>query len=620
MVPSGAFLIRCREGDDDDVPLRRDLAEREGGTRGAVAGPVADEPMAVRRAAHRDRRDRGLRRCGRTTACARTPTACRARLGRVGERLRVREAVSTAETLKGAGIPGQQGYVLQVIGGSVHMGDKGLRCGDIVLGVGIGGFEKEVGGGDARATAAALVSGTHPTGEGVSRNFDVAAVEQGIVQGIVDELPELLSERLHVTVFDNGGCGMEIRAEHEGVSGGGVDAVRSPGAAHRCVAIGVVSGVMRHGDDELAFLFGKLLEEFLLQKLDVDDGEGAAGLLRGEDVAVADGDGDLYRLHLWLAEQRMPPVSLGEGGAQHGVGILCGAAGGEGELGEDGRAEDARYVRGCVHDEGLAGGLLRVKGERDGNEHCGDGGGASLCRIAADESVGALAGGHRQETKKKKNNNCLLSKIFLPKKFHKHQISFSPRPKTGFLLFNFAPGGVVFFPKFFFSSLPPPPPSPAGAIWTPFLARPIGSALFGHFGDRIGRKTTLVVALSTMGLSTVAIGALPTYHTIGFAAPLLLALCRFGQGLGLGGEWGGAVLLAIENAPPNKRAWYGMFPQLGAPIGFFFSGGVFLLLSRWLTDEQFFAFGWRLAIPRERGAGVGGPLRAADHHRDSGVP
>ena len=77
-------------------------------------------------------------------------------------------------------------------------------------------------------------------------------------------------------------------------------------------------------------------------------------------------------------------------------------------------------------------------------------------------------------------------------------------------------------------------------------------------------------------------------------APLLLAICRFGQGLGLGGEWGGAVLLAIENAPPGKRAWYGMFPQLGAPIGFFFSGGVFLLLSRWLTDEQFFAWGWRI--------------------------
>jgi MFS family permease len=95
-------------------------------------------------------------------------------------------------------------------------------------------------------------------------------------------------------------------------------------------------------------------------------------------------------------------------------------------------------------------------------------------------------------------------------------------------------------------------------------------------------------------VSTVAIGTLPGYASIGVAAPLLLALCRFGQGLGLGGEWGGAILLAIENAPPGRRAWYGMFPQLGAPIGFFFSGGIFLALSNWLTDDQFFAFGWRL--------------------------
>jgi MFS family permease len=97
-----------------------------------------------------------------------------------------------------------------------------------------------------------------------------------------------------------------------------------------------------------------------------------------------------------------------------------------------------------------------------------------------------------------------------------------------------------------------------------------------------------------MGLSTVVIGLLPTYASIGLLAPVLLALCRFGQGLGLGGEWGGAVLLAIENAPPGKRAWYGMFPQLGAPIGFLFSGGGFLLLSRALSDAQFFAFGWRI--------------------------
>jgi MFS family permease len=97
-----------------------------------------------------------------------------------------------------------------------------------------------------------------------------------------------------------------------------------------------------------------------------------------------------------------------------------------------------------------------------------------------------------------------------------------------------------------------------------------------------------------MGLSTVTIGALPTYAAIGVAAPLLLAICRFGQGLGLGGEWGGAVLLAIENAPPDRRAWYGMFPQLGAPLGFVFSGSTFLALSAWLTNDQFFAFGWRL--------------------------
>lgn len=95
-----------------------------------------------------------------------------------------------------------------------------------------------------------------------------------------------------------------------------------------------------------------------------------------------------------------------------------------------------------------------------------------------------------------------------------------------------------------------------------FVARPIGSALFGHFGDRIGRKVTLVASLLTMGISTVAIGLLPTYETIGILAPVLLALARFGQGLGLGGEWGGAALLATENAPARKRALYGSFRSL----------------------------------------------------------
>jgi metabolite-proton symporter len=165
-----------------------------------------------------------------------------------------------------------------------------------------------------------------------------------------------------------------------------------------------------------------------------------------------------------------------------------------------------------------------------------------------------------------------------------------------FDFYIFATAAVLVFPKLFFPSSNPASATLASlaTFAIAFFARPVGSALFGHFGDRIGRKATLVAALLTMGLSTVAIGALPTYSTIGVAAPALLALFRFGQGLGLGGEWGGAVLLAIENAPPGKRAWYGMFPQLGAPMGFLFSGGIFLALSRWLTDEQFFAFGWRI--------------------------
>ena len=165
-----------------------------------------------------------------------------------------------------------------------------------------------------------------------------------------------------------------------------------------------------------------------------------------------------------------------------------------------------------------------------------------------------------------------------------------------FDFYIYATAAVLVFPRLFFPASDPASATLASlaTFAIAFIARPIGSALFGHFGDRVGRKTTLVAALLTMGVSTVAIGLLPTYSTIGVAAPALLALCRFGQGLGLGGEWGGAVLLAIENAPPGKRAWYGMFPQLGAPIGFFFSGLVFLALSEWLSNDQFFAYGWRV--------------------------
>lgn len=179
------------------------------------------------------------------------------------------------------------------------------------------------------------------------------------------------------------------------------------------------------------------------------------------------------------------------------------------------------------------------------------------------------------------------------------QVLFASMVGTTVEFFDFyiyATAAVIVFPHLFFPASDPASSTLASlaTFGIAFIARPIGSALFGHFGDRIGRKQTLVIALSTMGLSTFAIGVLPTYSRIGIVAPLLLALCRFGQGIGLGGEWGGAVLLAVENAPPNKRALYGMFPQLGAPIGFLFSGGIFLVLSRLLSNEQFFSFGWRL--------------------------
>jgi metabolite-proton symporter len=165
-----------------------------------------------------------------------------------------------------------------------------------------------------------------------------------------------------------------------------------------------------------------------------------------------------------------------------------------------------------------------------------------------------------------------------------------------FDFYIYATAAVLVFPRLFFPKSDPATATLASlaTFAIAFIARPFGSALFGHFGDRVGRKATLVAALLTMGISTVVIGLLPTYGKMGVIAPLLLALCRLGQGLGLGGEWGGAVLLAIENAPPGKRAWYGMFPQLGAPIGFLLSGGVFLVLSKWLSNEQFFAFGWRI--------------------------
>ena len=154
---------------------------------------------------------------------------------------------------------------------------------------------------------------------------------------------------------------------------------------------------------------------------------------------------------------------------------------------------------------------------------------------------------------------------------------------------------LVFGPLFF------PASSPAmqllasyASLSVAFIARPLGSIVFGHFGDRIGRKSTLVASLLIMGGSTLLVAFLPTYATAGWVAPFLLCLLRFGQGFGLGGEWGGAALLAVENAPPGFRARFGMFPQLGAPVGFIAANGLFLALGAVLTPEQFQSWGWRL--------------------------
>lgn len=165
-----------------------------------------------------------------------------------------------------------------------------------------------------------------------------------------------------------------------------------------------------------------------------------------------------------------------------------------------------------------------------------------------------------------------------------------------FDFYIYATAAVLVFPKLFFPEVSPSMArfESLATFGLAFFARPLGAAIFGHFGDRKGRKATLVAALMTMGPSTVAIGLLPGYASIGIMAPILLALFRFGQGLGLGGEWGGAVLLATENAPAGKKAWYGMFPQLGAPIGFLLSTGIFFMLNHFMGEADFLNYGWRI--------------------------
>lgn len=165
-----------------------------------------------------------------------------------------------------------------------------------------------------------------------------------------------------------------------------------------------------------------------------------------------------------------------------------------------------------------------------------------------------------------------------------------------FDFYAYGTAAAAYFPKVFFPEVTPTIATILSLLTfgVAFVARPLGSFVFGHFGDKIGRKRTLVVSLLLMGCSTVLIGLLPSYATLGLMAVVLLCLCRFIQGIGLGGEWSGAALVATENAPAKKRALYGAFPELGAPLGFFLSNGLFFILESFLSPAQMISFGWRI--------------------------
>lgn len=163
--------------------------------------------------------------------------------------------------------------------------------------------------------------------------------------------------------------------------------------------------------------------------------------------------------------------------------------------------------------------------------------------------------------------------------------------------FIYATAAALVFPTIFFADTMPPLVAQIAAFSTfavGFIARPVGGAIFGHFGDKVGRKKALVVALLMMGIATTMIGLLPTYAAIGFLAPLALVLLRFVQGLAIGGQWGGAVLLATESAPANKRGFYGSFAQVGVPVGVILANLIFLLITSITAPEFFLAWGWRI--------------------------
>ena len=163
--------------------------------------------------------------------------------------------------------------------------------------------------------------------------------------------------------------------------------------------------------------------------------------------------------------------------------------------------------------------------------------------------------------------------------------------------FLYGTAAALIFPKAFFPAGLPPAIALLASFSTfavGFIARPIGGIIFGHYGDRIGRKKALVVALVLMGLATTLIGCLPTYASIGVAAPLLLIILRFAQGIAIGGQWGGAVLIATENAPRERRGYYGSFAQVGAPIGVILANLAFLLVSTTTTPDAFMQWGWRV--------------------------